>query len=31
MLGNINLFIAILGSILFLSFLTAYLSPKWDD
>ncbi|WP_224558170.1 protein MgtS [Pectobacterium versatile] len=28
MLGNINLFIAILGYILFLSFLVAYLSPK---
>ncbi|WP_224653137.1 protein MgtS [Pectobacterium versatile] len=28
MLGNINLFIAILGYILFLSFLVAYLCPK---
>ncbi|MBA0213634.1 protein MgtS [Pectobacterium brasiliense] len=31
MLGNINIFIAVLGGILFLSFLAVYLSPRWDD
>ncbi|MEF9677400.1 protein MgtS [Pectobacterium aroidearum] len=31
MLDNINVFIAVLGGILFLSSLAAYLSPKWDD
>ncbi|MEH2921199.1 protein MgtS [Samsonia erythrinae] len=31
MLGNINVFITVLGIILFLSFLAVYLSPKWDD
>ncbi|MCO4311678.1 protein MgtS [Pectobacterium versatile] len=31
MLGNINFFIVVLGGILSLSFLAAYLSPRWDD
>ncbi|QQG30317.1 protein MgtS [Pectobacterium carotovorum] len=31
MLGSIKVFIAVLGGLLFLSFLAAYLSPRWDD
>ncbi|EDZ30339.1 conserved hypothetical protein [Salmonella enterica subsp. enterica serovar Weltevreden str. HI_N05-537] len=31
MLGNINLFIVVLGIILFSGFLAAWFSHKWDD
>ncbi|XJB71722.1 protein MgtS [Escherichia coli] len=31
MLGNMNVFILVLGIILFSGFLTAYFSHKWDD
>ncbi|EEZ4381094.1 MULTISPECIES: protein MgtS [Escherichia] len=31
MLGNMNVFIAVLGIILFSGFLAAYFSYKWDD
>ncbi|HFS4055840.1 TPA: protein MgtS [Escherichia coli] len=31
MLGNMNVFMAILGIILFSVFLAAYFSHKWDD
>ena len=31
MLGNMNVFMAVLGTILFFGFLAAYLSHKWDD
>ncbi|NIY46398.1 protein MgtS [Cedecea colo] len=31
MLGNMNVFIAVLGFIVFSGFLAAYLSHKWDD
>lgn len=31
MLGNIHVFIAVLGIILFSGFLAAYFSHKWDD
>ncbi|MDE7590827.1 protein MgtS [Enterobacter bugandensis] len=31
MLGNMDLFIAILGVCVFLGFIAAWLSLKWDD
>lgn len=31
MLGNMNIFMAVLGIILFSSFLAAYFSHRWDD
>ncbi|EGM7732512.1 protein MgtS [Escherichia albertii] len=31
MLGNMNIFMAVLGIILFSGFLTAYCSHKWDN
>lgn len=31
MLGNMNVFMAVLGFIVFSGFLAAYLSYKWDD
>ncbi|EIY7130132.1 protein MgtS [Escherichia coli] len=31
MLGNMNVFMAVLGIILFSDFLAAYFSHKWDD
>lgn len=31
MLGNMNVFMAVLGIILFSGFLAAYFSHKWDD
>lgn len=31
MLGNMNVFMAVLGIILFSRFLAAYFSHKWDD
>ncbi|MFK3659204.1 protein MgtS [Scandinavium sp. NPDC088450] len=31
MLGNMHVFIAVLGTIIFSGFLAAYFSHKWDD
>lgn len=31
MLGNMNVFMVVLGIILFFGFLVAYFSYKWDD
>ena len=31
MLGNMHVFMAVLGTILFFGFLAAYLSHKWED
>ena len=31
MLGNMNIFMAVLGIILFTGFLAAYFSHRWDD
>lgn len=31
MLGNMNVFMAVLGIILFSGFLVAYFNHKWDD
>lgn len=31
MLGNMNIFMTVLGIILFSGFLAAYLSHRWDD
>ena len=31
MLGNMHVFMEVLGTILFFGFLAAYLSHKWDD
>lgn len=31
MLGNMNVFMAVLGIILFSGFLAAYFGHKWDD
>lgn len=31
MLGNMNIFMAVLGVILFSGFLAAYFSHRWDD
>jgi len=31
MLGNLHVFIAVLGTIVFSGFLAAYFSHKWDD
>ncbi|CAM8533748.1 protein MgtS [Escherichia coli] len=31
MLGNMNVFMAVLGIILFSGFLATYFSHKWDD
>ncbi|HDS9357592.1 protein MgtS [Enterobacter sp. ECC-175] len=31
MLGNMNVFMAVLGMILFFGFIAAWLSYKWDD
>ncbi|MBJ9238541.1 MULTISPECIES: protein MgtS [Citrobacter] len=31
MLGNMNIFMAVLGFILFSGFLAAYFSHRWDD
>lgn len=31
MLGNMNIFMAVLGIILFSDFLAAYFSHKWDN
>ncbi|MDX6022183.1 protein MgtS [Scandinavium sp. V105_16] len=31
MLGNMHVFIAVLGTIVFSGFLAAYFSHKWDD
>ncbi|HEX4502636.1 MAG TPA: protein MgtS [Scandinavium sp.] len=31
MLGNMHVFIAVLGTIVFTGFLAAYFSHKWDD